>query len=147
MVTFILAAMLGMVTLRLIRSDSDLLQDEADRLVMLLHSAREESILRGQLIAFEMRPDGYRFLHIGEQGAFTVFEDGPLAARNLPPDMRGRLEIEGQQASGRHGLVLDPSSALPTFRIGFTLNRTDWWIQGGQDGKIRSLPTTDDKPS
>jgi general secretion pathway protein H len=147
-VTFILAAMIGLVTLQLTRSDSDLLKDEADRLATVLLSAREEAILRGQLIAFEMENSGYRFLYVGDKRAFTPFEQGPLASRRFDNDITVRLELEGQAAAtGKQRLMFDPSGAVPLFRIGFSRREADWWVQGNPDGKIRSLGKLDDKTS
>ncbi|HKQ30950.1 MAG TPA: GspH/FimT family pseudopilin [Burkholderiales bacterium] len=135
-VTFIVAAMLGMAALNLVRSDSDILRDEAERLTLLLYSAREEAVLRGQLVAFEMRTDGYRFLYVGDKGAFTTFKDGPLAGRNFTDDIRAKLEVEGLQPTGRHGLVIDPTSALPSFNVSFTLHDARWWVLGQNNGTI-----------
>jgi general secretion pathway protein H len=135
-VTFIVAAMLGMVALNLVRSDSDILRDEAERLTLLLYSAREEAVLRGQLVAFELRSDGYRFLYVGEKGAFTAFRDGPLVGRDFPGDIRARMEVEGRQPTGRHGLVMDPSSALPSFNVSLTLHEARWWVVGQNNGTI-----------
>jgi len=135
-VTFIVAVMLGMVALNLIRSDSDILRDEAERLAQLLYSAREEAVLRGQLIAFELRADGYRFLYVGDKGTFTAFQEGPLVGRHFSDDIRARLEVEGRQPTGRHGLVLDPSSAIPSFNVSLALHEARWWVLGQNNGTI-----------
>lgn len=144
-VVLILSAVLGMVTLRLTRDDRDLVRDEADRLVLLLQAAREEAILQGGLFAFEMTKEGYRFLRPGEKGKLTPVGDGPLAPRKFEPRMEVRLEIDGQPASERQGMVLDPGGALPGFNVQFLLNQSRWWVLGGQDGKIRSVPTLREK--
>lgn len=147
-VVLILSAVLGMVTLRLTRDDRDLVRDEADRLVLLLQAAREEAILQGGLFAFEMTKEGYRFLRPGEKGKLTPVGDGPLAPHKFQqPRMEVRLEIEGQPPSERQGMVLDPGGALPGFSVQFLLNDSRWWVLGGQDGKIRSVPTPDAKTS
>jgi len=140
-VVLILSAVLGMVTLRLARDDRDLVRDEADRLVLLLQAAREEAILQGGLFAFDMTKEGYRFLRPGDKGKLTPVGDGPLAPHLFQPRMEGHLEIEGQPASARQGMVLDPGGALPSFSVQFVLNDSRWWVLGGQDGKIRSAPT------
>lgn len=147
-VTFILAAMIGFVTLQLTRSDDDLLKDEADRLAMLLYSAREEAILRGQLVVFEMQADGYRFLYVDEKKTFAPFTQGLLAHQRFPSDINTRFDIDGQSTSGvRQRLLFDPSGALPPFRIGFTRRSGAWWVQGSADGKIRSVAKPNDKPT
>jgi general secretion pathway protein H len=136
-VTFVIATMLGMAALHLTRSDGQLLRDEAERLTVLLYSAREEAVLRGQIVALELRPDGYRFLHV-ENNAFTAFKDGPLVGREFSDKIRVQLEVEGKQPTGRHGLVIDPTSALPTFNFTLTLNDAKWWVLGENNGTICS---------
>lgn len=145
-VVFILAAVLGMVTLRLTRDDRDLVREEADRLVVLLQAAREEAILRGGLFAFEMTQEGYRFLQPGEKNKLVAVSDGPLTSRQFPPRMEVRLEIDGQPGSERQAMVLDPGGMFPGFTVAFTLNDARWWVLGGEDGRIRSTPTRDAKP-
>ncbi len=142
-VLFIMAAVLGMATLQLMRDNRDVVRDEADRLIVILQAAREDTILQGSLLTFEMRPEGYRFLQPGEKGKFIPIGVGPLAPRQWQEPMQARLEIDGQPALGRQSMVLDPSGSLPLFNIVFTLHDARWWVLGQQDGKIRSAPTAD----
>ena len=142
-VILILAGILGMVTLRLTRDDRDLVRDEADRLVVLLQAAREEAILQGGLLAFEMTHEGYRFLRPGDKNRFVPVGDGPLGPHKFPPRMEARLEIDGQSDSERQGMVLDPGGNLPAFNLRINLHESHWWVLGGQNGKIRSSPTRD----
>lgn len=146
-VTFIVAIMIGMVVLNLTRSNSDILRDEAERLTVLLYGAREEAVLRGQLVALEMRPNGYRFLYVDEKNTFATFKDGPLVGRDFPDDMRATFEVEGRQPSGRHGLIMDPSSALPSFVVSLSLHDARWWVLGQNNGSICSTPQADRCPS
>lgn len=53
---------LGMVTLNALPNARQLLQDEAQRIALLLQVARDEAILRNVPIAFEAEPNGYRFM-------------------------------------------------------------------------------------
>lgn len=145
-VVLIISAVLGMVTLRLTRDDRDLVRDEADRFVILLQTARDESILRGGLLALEMDAEGYRFLQPSqdkEKDEFVPMHDSPFTPRRFPPHMDVHLEIEGQVSGERQGLVLDPGGNLPAFSVVFTLNESRWWVIGSQDGKIRSVQTPD----
>jgi len=98
------------------------------------------------VLAFEMDRDGYRFLRPSEKNRLVPVNDGPLAPRYFPPRMQARFEIDGQVANARQALMLDPGGLLPGFNIVFNLNDTRWWVLGGQDGKIRSLPTADAHP-
>jgi general secretion pathway protein H len=146
-VVLIISAVLGMVTLRLTRDDRDLVRDEADRLVLLLQTARDEAILQGGLLALEMKSEGYRFLRPDEKGKFAPISESPLGPRELPVRMDVRLEIEGQLPGKRQSFVFDPGGTLPAFSVVFTLNDARWWVIGAQDGTIRSLPRPDAQTS
>jgi general secretion pathway protein H len=53
---------LGMVTLNALPGTRQSLQDEAQRIALLLQVARDEAILRNVPIAFEAETNGYRFM-------------------------------------------------------------------------------------
>lgn len=53
---------LGAVTLNAMPSEHQVLQNDAQRIALLLQSARDEAILRNRPIAFEADTDRYRFL-------------------------------------------------------------------------------------
>jgi general secretion pathway protein H len=140
-VTFIIAAMIGMVALRLTRDDRDLLQDEADRLLLVLQSAREDSILQGNVLTAEIRPEGYRFFRlqrVEDQSKYVPVDEGVLAPRKFPPRMDVRFELDGQAATGAQAITLDPSGTVPTFKVDFTMNQTHWAVLAQNDGKMCS---------
>lgn len=53
---------LGLVSLNAMPSERQSLQREAQRIALLMQSARDEAIVRNQPIAFEATQEGYRFL-------------------------------------------------------------------------------------
>jgi general secretion pathway protein H len=53
---------LGMVTLNAMPDTRQSLQDEAQRIALLLQAARDEAIVRNTPIAFEAASNGYRFM-------------------------------------------------------------------------------------
>lgn len=57
---------LGAVSFNAMPSDRQVLQNEAQRIALLLQSARDEAIVRNRPVAFEAEADRYRFL---------IFED------------------------------------------------------------------------
>ncbi|MGA7595238.1 MAG: GspH/FimT family pseudopilin [Gallionella sp.] len=61
-VMVIVGITLGAVTFNAMPSDHQVLQNDAQRIALLLQSARDEAIVRDHPIAFEADPANYRFL-------------------------------------------------------------------------------------
>jgi len=61
-VLVIVGITLGAVSLNAMPSDRQVLQNDAQRIALLLQSARDEAIVRNHPIAFEAEADRYRFL-------------------------------------------------------------------------------------
>jgi general secretion pathway protein H len=53
---------LGAVSFNAMPSERQVLQNDAQRIALLLQSARDEAIVRDHPVAFEADPDSYRFL-------------------------------------------------------------------------------------
>jgi general secretion pathway protein H len=53
---------LGAVSFNAMPSERQVLQNDAQRIALLLQSARDEAIVRNRPVAFEADPVGYRFL-------------------------------------------------------------------------------------
>ena len=53
---------LGAVSFNAMPSERQVLQNDAQRIALLLQSARDEAIVRNRPVAFEADPAGYRFL-------------------------------------------------------------------------------------
>ncbi len=61
-VMVIVGITLGMVSFNAMPSNRQILQNDAQRIALLLQLARDEAIVRNRMIAFEVEANGYRFL-------------------------------------------------------------------------------------
>ncbi|MBI3229029.1 MAG: GspH/FimT family pseudopilin [Burkholderiales bacterium] len=77
----IVGIMLGAVTINAMPSQRQALQREAQRVALLLQSARDEAIVRNRLVAFEADSEHYRFL-LREKGEWQpIPKDNVLRER------------------------------------------------------------------
>lgn len=86
-VIVIFGLMLGLVSMNAVQSEQQLLQNEAQRIALLLQIAREEAIVRNHQVAFEANADRYRFL-VREGNAWQpITKDNMLREREFkrPP--------------------------------------------------------------
>lgn len=80
-VLVIIGITLGLVSLNAIPSPQQHLQNEAQRLALLLQLARDEAIVRNRLVAFEADGEHYRFLVRNETRWDPVAGDDLLRER------------------------------------------------------------------
>ncbi len=80
-VMVIIGITLGLVSLNAIPSPQQHLQNEAQRLALLLQLARDEAIVRNRLVAFEADGERYRFLVRNETRWDPVAGDDLLRER------------------------------------------------------------------
>ena len=80
-VLVIIGITLGMVALNAIPSRQQSLQNEAQRIALLLQLARDEAIVRNRQVAFEADADSYRFLVRNEKQWDAVTRDDLLRER------------------------------------------------------------------
>ena len=76
-VLVIASILLGAVALNALPSDGQLLQDDAQRIALLLQAARDEAIVRNRAIAFDIDEQRYRFL-IRQNDSWQVLTDDAL---------------------------------------------------------------------
>lgn len=111
-----------------------------DVLRMRLAFAAERAWVRGQPVAFERTPDGYRFLARDTTGGGwqPVADSSVLAERRLPDALRwSALEVEGRAANYQALLVFGP--AQTAFRLELT-DGSGWHAAlGGRDGRVERL--------
>ena len=87
---------LGMVSFKAMPDDKQVLQQDAQRVALLLQLARDEAIVRNRAIAFEADANRYRFLIREEQTWQPLQQDellrerefkrGPVSFSVTPPD-------------------------------------------------------------
>jgi general secretion pathway protein H len=82
-VMVILGIMLGVVSLKAMPSQKQSLQQDAQRVALLLQLARDEAIVRNRQIAFEAGPDSYRFLIRNDKQWDVAVQDDLLRARDF----------------------------------------------------------------
>lgn len=92
-VLVIVGIMLGAVALNAHPGDRQLLQNEAQRIALLLQLARDEAIVRNQPVAFEADDYRYRFLIRQNQNWRTLSGDSLLREREY---RRGPLSLHLQ---------------------------------------------------
>ena len=78
---------LGMVSFNAIPNQRQALQNEAQRIALLLQLARDEAIVRNRPIAFEAEPERYRFLMREENTWQAIPQEDLLRERDFkhPP--------------------------------------------------------------
>ena len=77
----IIGITLGLVALNAVPSQQQSLQNEAQRIALLLQLARDEAIVRNRMVAFEADPERYRFLVRNEKQWEAVTQDDLLRER------------------------------------------------------------------
>jgi general secretion pathway protein H len=140
-VLLIIAITIGMVGVNLSRGDNNRVQEEADRIVILLQSAREEAILQGQVYAVRFSSDSYYFLRLNEKGKLEKIEmDDILSPRSLPDGVVLSFTMDGAEADTEAGLILDPSGSFLPFVLTLRAGESRWRAIGLANGKIQSKP-------
>lgn len=74
---------LGLVSFNAMPSERQALQNEAQRIALLMQLARDEAIVRNRQIAFEAEPDRYRFLLREDNVWQTLTQDDLLREREF----------------------------------------------------------------
>ncbi|MGZ3235942.1 MAG: GspH/FimT family pseudopilin [Burkholderiaceae bacterium] len=82
-VIVIAGIMLGMVSFNAIPGDRQMLQNEAQRVALLLQLARDEAIVRNRQVAFEADSERYRFLVREDNGWKPITDDDLLREREF----------------------------------------------------------------
>lgn len=95
-VLVIVGIMLGAVALNAVPGDQQFLQNEAQRIALLLQLARDEAIVRNQPVAFEADARQYRFLIRQNDSWQKLTEDAILRERAFK---RGPLELRFNSSS------------------------------------------------
>ncbi len=78
---------LGMISFNAMPDDRKVLQNDAQRIALLLQLARDEAIVRNRPIAFEVEADRYRFLIFDNNTWQALTQDDMLREREFkrPP--------------------------------------------------------------
>jgi general secretion pathway protein H len=82
-VMVIVGITLGVVSFNAMPSERQVLQNDAQRIALLLQLARDEAIVRNRPIAFEAEADRYRFLLFDENNWQALKQDDLLREREF----------------------------------------------------------------
>ena len=108
-VMVILGITLGLVSLNALPGQKQSLQQDAQRIALLLQTARDEAIVRNRQIAFDAGQDSYRFLIRNDKQWEQMVQDDLLRERDF-----------------KHGpvtLMLDPAPNVPNERLRIIFGR------------------------
>lgn len=83
MVVVIVGVTLGVVSFNAVPSSHKTLQNEAQRIALLLQVARDEAILRDRPVAFEAEADRYRFLVRNDTTWESIADDDLMREREF----------------------------------------------------------------
>jgi len=137
-VLVIVVIVIGVVASKLLPSAGDRAREEAERLVRLLQTARQEAVLNGRIYAFAASEDGYSFLRVDGNGRLRQIEDDELLrARLLPPGVRiVALRVEGAGDAAKDGVLLSPTGELPAFVLVIQDEAARWRVVGRPQGEF-----------
>ncbi|MEH6433646.1 type II secretion system minor pseudopilin GspH [Massilia sp. DD77] len=103
-VLVIIGITLGLASLKAMPSPRQDLQEEAQRLALLLQLARDEAIVRNRLVAFEANGERYRFMVRNDTGWEPVTKDDLLRERSFK-NAPLQLVLEPAGASGNNDVL------------------------------------------
>jgi len=137
-VLVIIVVVIGVAASKLLPTAGDRAREEAERLVLLLQTARQEALLNGTLYAFAADKRGYSFLRLDGRGRLRrVDDDELLRARRLAPGVRiVALRVEGSGDAQEDGVLLSPTGELPAFTLVLEDADARWRIVGRPQGEF-----------
>lgn len=137
-VLLIIVIVIGVAAAKLLPAAGDRAREEAQRLVLLLQTARQEALLNGTLYAFAASAGGYSFLRVDGSGRLRrVDDDELLRARRLPAGVRiVALRVDGAGDAREDGVLLSPTGELPAFVLVVEDEGARWRIVGRPQGEF-----------
>lgn len=94
-VLVIIGTIIGIITIT-VDTRREKVTIAVDRLASLTRLASEEAVLRSRELALEIKPDGYHFLTLGDEGFIPLEGDSLLKERKLPEDLELELYLLGE---------------------------------------------------
>lgn len=124
-VLVIVGIMLGFVTFNAMPSERQALQNEAQRIALLLQLARDEAIVRNRPIAFDVDPYRYRFLILDENNTWQILERDDMLREREFKRAPVRLSIDppiiGQNNSNSIRIIFGREPVDKPFVLGLSL--------------------------
>lgn len=146
-VMLVIVIVLGIVSVNLEPDRETPVRDEARRMVLLLQTAQQESILQGKILAVAIERQGYYFLMLNDDNEFKPMDgDEVLHARPLPSGIViSKVDIEGMsdtEETETPRLILLPTGELSPFTVIFSRGDVRWRVEGTLTGEITTQTTT-----
>jgi general secretion pathway protein H len=116
----IIAILAGLVMIRLDRSDASRLNNAAEDLTRRLEAARDESVIRGQAVAFSSDGKGYQFwlADTDKNAWFPLPASESMAANRFASGIELiTLRINGSSRSLGERIVFSPSGLIDPFAL------------------------------
>lgn len=150
-VLVIVGITLSFVVLSLgLRSDRDILAEEARRIATLMQLASEEAVVQGRELAMQFDGTAYRFLVLDKDRWQAMTADDIWRERRLPAGLDVELVVEGRSqtsATASARLVYFYSSGeISPFQLSLQDSQRKYrhHVNGDAQGLIRHLEETDD---
>ncbi|MBI3545465.1 MAG: GspH/FimT family pseudopilin [Gammaproteobacteria bacterium] len=137
-VVLIIVIVLGIVGVNLEPDRNSAVREEAQRLAFLLHTAQQEAVLQGKVLAVALQAQGYSFVMLNDKNEFKPMPDDEIfRARSLPPNISiSAIDIEGAAENEAPRLVILPTGELPAFIVTFSRDSAHWQVVGTETGEI-----------
>lgn len=149
-VLLIIGIIVSFAGLSIGQRSSRVVHDEAERLNGLFQMASDEAVMDGRELAVEFAQNSYRFLELNQDNKWVPIEkDNLFRKREIPPDIKLDLVVEGAEASFKDEKNLPKVFVLSSGELTpFTLTLSvegeqPYVLQGTSDGKL-SLSTGDE---
>lgn len=122
-VLVIAGILLGLASFNAMPSERQAMQNEAQRISLLLQLARDEAIVRNRPIAFELAPDGYRFLVREDNEWRPIEKDESLRERQFSrAPVAFSIQPQAAQQEGRLRIVFGREPVDKPFLLTLAVN-------------------------
>lgn len=104
------------------------LQTHAERLMLTVELARQNSTITNEIWGVKLRSSSYEFLRLLEDGEWYVIDETPFQHRSIGADYRLQVRLIGKSENQRHGsnegvqpdFVIYPSGEMSPFEVTLT---------------------------
>lgn len=119
--------------------EREILQQEANRLGLLLEQARDQAFIGGRSIAWSAQDDGYTFWQLNAQHQWEpITGDQVMRARKLPSSMAvSALLINQVKVARGDRLIFSPSGLNPAFDAILTLHEQQLRLSSDSLGQVQ----------
>lgn len=133
-VIFIVGFLVSLAVLAIGNQDKHRVNNEVQRLQMLLVQLRQEAILKDKQYLLRIRADGYEVLRPDDEGEWQVITDDDLyKAHELDDDLEFRVDIDEHDEEGAIISILSSGEMTPFSLI---VSSRDQRFQQGLQGDI-----------